>query len=73
MSPEQVRGMAQAQRAKGREADAIPLFKHAIELDPNFALAYAKLGRAYDNVGENGPAEEAARCDVRECFEEKSR
>ncbi len=53
--------MAQAQRAKGREGDAIPLFKHAIELDPNFALAYAKLGRTYDNVGENGPAEEAAR------------
>ena len=53
--------MAQAQRAKGREADAIPLFKHAIELDPNFALAYAKLGRTYDNVGESGPGEEAAR------------
>jgi serine/threonine protein kinase/tetratricopeptide (TPR) repeat protein len=53
--------MAQAQRARGKEADAIPLFKHAIELDPNFALAYAKLGRAYGNVGENGLAEEAAR------------
>jgi serine/threonine protein kinase/tetratricopeptide (TPR) repeat protein len=53
--------MAQAQRARGREADAIPLFKHAIELDPNFALAYAKLGRSYDNVGETDLAEEAAR------------
>jgi tetratricopeptide (TPR) repeat protein len=31
---------------------AIPLFMHAIELDPNFALAYAYLGRAYMNVGE---------------------
>ena len=53
--------MAQAQRARGKEADAIPFFKHAIELDPNFALAYAKLGRSYDNVGETGLAEEAAR------------
>ncbi len=51
--------MAQAQRAKGKDADAIPLFKHAIELDPNFALAYAKLGYAYRNVGESGPAAEA--------------
>ena len=29
---------------KGSDA-AIPFFKHAIELDPNFALAYAYLGR----------------------------
>ena len=26
---------------------AIPLLKHATELDPNFAMAYATLGRAY--------------------------
>jgi eukaryotic-like serine/threonine-protein kinase len=53
--------MAEVQRAKGKEADAIPLFKHAIELDPNFALAYAKLGRAYSNLGENRPGAEAAK------------
>jgi hypothetical protein len=27
---------------------AIPFFKHAIELDPNFALAYARLGWMYN-------------------------
>jgi serine/threonine protein kinase/tetratricopeptide (TPR) repeat protein len=31
---------------------AIPFFKHAIELDPKFALAYAWLGIAYTDVGE---------------------
>jgi tetratricopeptide (TPR) repeat protein len=33
----------QALRAKGPEA-ATPFFKHAVELDPNFAVAYAYLG-----------------------------
>ena len=31
---------------------AIPLFLHAIELDPNFALTYAYLGRVYINIGD---------------------
>jgi DNA-binding winged helix-turn-helix (wHTH) protein/tetratricopeptide (TPR) repeat protein len=35
---------------------AIPFFKHAIELDPNFALAYAWLGRMYLDIGESGAA-----------------
>ena len=34
------------------DAAAIPFFKRAIELDPNFALAYAYLGIAYVNIGE---------------------
>jgi len=34
------------------DADAIPFFKRAIELDPNFALAYASLGVAYSNMEE---------------------
>jgi serine/threonine protein kinase/tetratricopeptide (TPR) repeat protein len=29
------------------ELAAIPLFQHAIELDPNFAMAYDDLGKAY--------------------------
>jgi eukaryotic-like serine/threonine-protein kinase len=37
-------------------AAAIPFFKHAIELDPNFALAYAWLGRMYEDIGESGVA-----------------
>jgi len=31
---------------------SIPLYQHAIELDPNFALAYVYLGLAYTNAGE---------------------
>lgn len=45
---------------RGEEADAIPLFKHAIELDPNFALAYAKLAHIY-SPGEPTLAEEDAK------------
>ena len=33
-------------------AATIPFFKHAVELDPNFALAYSWLGRSYGDVGE---------------------
>ena len=34
------------------EPEAIPFYKRAIELDPNFALAYAQLGIAYTSIGE---------------------
>jgi eukaryotic-like serine/threonine-protein kinase len=36
------------------DASAIPFFKRAIELDPNFALAYARLGIAFTSIGEPG-------------------
>ena len=38
-------------RAKG-SAEAIPFFKRALELDPNFAVAYATLGVVYGNLGQ---------------------
>ncbi len=44
--------MGQAERQGGRESEGITLLKHAIELDPNFAVAYARLGTAYSNVRE---------------------
>ncbi len=40
------------------DSEAIPLFKRAIELDPNFALAYLALGTNYFNLAENSLAEE---------------
>ncbi len=40
---------------------AIPFFKHAIELDPNFALAYARLGWMYTEIGESGLADDYIR------------
>jgi serine/threonine protein kinase/Flp pilus assembly protein TadD len=47
-----------AHREKGDEA-AIPFFKRAIELDPNFAMAYARLGIGYWNQGQSELASEA--------------
>jgi tetratricopeptide (TPR) repeat protein len=40
------------------ERAAIPYFKRAIELDPNFALAYTGLGTAYANLRESDLAKE---------------
>jgi len=34
-------------------AAAIPFFKHAVELDPNFALAYSWLSHIYGQIGES--------------------
>ena len=34
-------------------AAAVPFFQRAIRLDPNFAMAYARLGTMYTNLGEN--------------------
>src|SRR5258708_635774 len=44
-------------RAKGN-AEAIPFYKRAIELDPNFAVAYASLGLVYGNLGQASLAAE---------------
>jgi tetratricopeptide (TPR) repeat protein/predicted Ser/Thr protein kinase len=41
------------QQEKG-DLEAIPPLKHAVELDPNFALAYSSLGIAYTSIGEAG-------------------
>jgi tetratricopeptide (TPR) repeat protein len=38
-------------RTKG-DAEAIPFMKRAIELDPNFAMAYVGLGVEYANLGQ---------------------
>lgn len=45
------------QSSKGNTA-AIPFLKRAVELDPNFAVAYTGLGIAYSNLGESGLASE---------------
>ena len=47
-------------RTKG-DAEAIPFMKRAIELDPNFAMAYVGLGVEYSNLGQASLAAEYAR------------
>ena len=49
---------AYSEGRKARDAAALPLLKRAIELDPNFAVAYAALGISYSNLGESGLASE---------------
>jgi eukaryotic-like serine/threonine-protein kinase len=46
------------QRVRGAEKEAIPFFDHAIELDPNFAMAYARRGATFNNLGETNRANE---------------
>ncbi len=41
----------QAEHQKTDDVAAIPHLKRAVELDPNFAMAYATLGVAYGNLG----------------------
>ncbi len=42
------------------DAEAIPFYKRAIELDPNFAIAYAALGTSYFNLNQGDLAAENA-------------
>jgi tetratricopeptide (TPR) repeat protein len=44
--------------AAGDELGAIPEYQRAIQLDPNFATAYARLGTAYNNLGQSQLSEE---------------
>jgi tetratricopeptide (TPR) repeat protein/tRNA A-37 threonylcarbamoyl transferase component Bud32 len=41
--------------------DALPLFKRAVEIDPQFAMAYASMGLMYSNIGESVLAAESTR------------
>jgi eukaryotic-like serine/threonine-protein kinase len=62
-------------RNGGSEAESIPFFQHAIELDPNFAMAHARLAAIYNNLGEEDRSVEAARkaFDLRERVSERER
>ncbi len=66
---------ADAMRNGGSEAESIPLFQHAIELDPNFAMAHARLAAIYNNLGEEDRSVEEAKkaFDLRERVSERER
>ncbi len=61
--------LGNAERAKGRESESVAFFKRAVELDPNFAMAYATLATVYSNLGE----EELSRDYIKKAFERRER
>ena len=61
--------LGQAEHQKLDDQKAIPHLKRAIELDPNFAMAYATLGVAYSNQNDRAKASEC----LQKAFELKDR
>ena len=59
-SLEAMKAYAMADEKRAREGDlpSLPFYQHAAELDPNFAMAYARVGAIYANLGEFRLAEE---------------
>ena len=53
--------LAQKMRSAKGETAALPFFKRAVELDPNFAMAYRTMAVVYGNLGESARAAENAR------------
>ena len=61
--------MGNEARAKGKPDEALALYHRATELDPNFAVAYARIGVQYGNTGQW----EKAREYVQKAYELKDR
>jgi serine/threonine protein kinase/Flp pilus assembly protein TadD len=49
------------QHSNGKYREAIPFYKHAIELDQNFASAYARLAYCYNSIKQNALSREASK------------
>ncbi len=58
----------EAETRTGNFAEALPFFQRAIELDPNFAMAYSTMSEAYSTTGEMASS---ARC-IRKAFDLRS-
>jgi eukaryotic-like serine/threonine-protein kinase len=65
----------QAEHQRGEDAKALPYLKHAIELDPNFAMAHATLGTVYTNLTQQESAQSylAKAFDLKERASERER
>jgi eukaryotic-like serine/threonine-protein kinase len=50
--------LGDAKHQVGDELAALPLYQRAVELDPNFAMAYARLGAVYNNLGQSEISEQ---------------
>ena len=67
--------MGNEERAKGRVRESLAFYKRAVELDPNFAMAYARIGVYYGNVQEVEAAKEYVQkaYDLRDRVSERER
>jgi eukaryotic-like serine/threonine-protein kinase len=50
--------LGDAKHQVGDEFAALPFYQKAVELDPNFAMAYARLGTVYSNLGQQDLSEQ---------------
>jgi tetratricopeptide (TPR) repeat protein len=50
--------MGDVKHSAAAEFEAIPFYQRAIQLDPNFAMAYARLGVIYSNFGQTDLSEQ---------------
>ena len=76
-SLEAMKAYAMGDEKRAREGDlaSLPLYKHAAELDPNFAMAYARMGAVNANLGDLRLAEENSQkaFDLRERTSEREK
>jgi tetratricopeptide (TPR) repeat protein len=76
-SPEALKAFTEGRRLQNEksDADAVPYHRRALELDPNFARAYAALGVCYGNLNQAGLAAETLRkaYELRERVSERER
>jgi len=49
--------LGDAKHNMGDEFGALPDYQRAVEIDPNFAMAYARLGTVYNNIGQTEESE----------------
>ena len=50
--------LGDSKHSMGDEFAAIPDYQQAVEIDPNFAMAYARLGTVYNNLGQTELSEQ---------------
>ncbi len=67
--------LGEQQHTNEEDLASIPYYERAIELDPNFAIAFAKLGVVYGNTGQIGRSEELLKkaFDLRDRASERER
>jgi serine/threonine protein kinase/tetratricopeptide (TPR) repeat protein len=63
------------QRSQGKQPEAIAFYKRAIELDPNFGMAYARLAVVYNNMFQTELAQQYSQkaYDLRDRVSERER